>query len=105
MLSTEAWMLEGLARSTPARLQLAGERLSLWSADQLLFDVPVEAVESVHTPWYYFGGGLHLTIDGQRYRLSFVVPTAEQGGITDIPKGRAMCKLWVETLLPLRRNQ
>lgn len=97
-LSTEAWVLRGLTRSIPARLSLADGWLSLWSEGETLFEVPVEAIESVHLPWYYFGGGFHITVYGQRYRLSFVVPTAERGNIGDIPHGRVLCKVWIEAL-------
>lgn len=104
-LSTEAWVLKGITRSIPARLSLADERLSLWSEGETLFEAPVQRIESIHSPWYYFGGGFHVTVYGQRYRLSFVVPTEERGGIADIPEGQAVCKLWVETLLSLRGDK
>ena len=40
----------------------------------MVFDVPLDEVTDVVWPWYYFGGGVKLSVAGERYRFSFVLP-------------------------------
>jgi hypothetical protein len=123
---TVAWLLMGLTGSAPGVLQIVDGRLSYTvhgrgalSGSQLeelerrtgrsglgdevgngavvtLFDVPLEAVTGVVFPWYYFGGGMKLTVANVGYRFSFLKPqnTRTWPGVADIPEGRAAGKVW-----------
>lgn len=92
---TEAWLLEGTTGNVAGVLGLDEGRFTFVTEDEeAIFDVPVSSVSDVKVPWFYFGGGMKLTVGAERYRLSFVRPTALGGGIWDIPQGRAACKVW-----------
>jgi hypothetical protein len=39
----------------------------------LVFHLPLSAVD-VHFPWYYFSGGLVITVEGIKYKFSFGRP-------------------------------
>jgi hypothetical protein len=96
---TQAWILEGLTGNVAGVLGLAEGRFTFVTDEEVtIFDVPVSNVGDVKVPWYYFGGGMKLRVGPERYRLSFVPPTAAGGGITDIPEGRANCKMWQSLL-------
>lgn len=96
---TEAWILQGITRNVPGVLGLDEGRFTFVTDDeQAIFDAPLSSVADVKVPWYYFGGGMKLTVGGERYRLSFVRPTAAGGGVADIPEGRAACRLWQSLL-------
>ncbi|HET7233861.1 MAG TPA: hypothetical protein VFJ16_27870 [Longimicrobium sp.] len=98
---TEAWLLMGATGNLPGFLSLADGRFTFVSIDgETVFDAPVSAVGEVKVPWYYFGGGMKLTVGSERYRLSFVPPTAAGGGMADIPAGRRACKMWKSLLVP-----
>ena len=126
---TDAWLLRGI-RSLPGRLQLARGRLSFTAfgagnfrprqlralerdfgraelAEPLrdgkttvVFDVPFSAVQAVRFPWYYFSGGLHLTLNGECYRFGFDEPSNTQGAgeggdlIGSISRARRRGKAW-----------
>jgi hypothetical protein len=92
---TQAWLLEGIAGNVAGVLGLDAGRFTFVTDEEVtIFDVPVSSVGYVKVPWYYFGGGMKLRVGAERYRLSFVLPTAAGGGITDIPEGRAACRMW-----------
>ena len=74
VIRTPAWYLIGLTRSLPGALQLAGFRLTLATELTPLFDEPLSAIERVSWPWWYFGGGCKVRVEGERYRVSFVRP-------------------------------
>ena len=96
---TEAWLLKGITRNVPGVLGLdQGHLLFVTHDDETIFDAPLTSVGDVKVPWYYFGGGIKLRVGDERYRLSFVPPTAVGGGIADIPEGRANCKMWLSLL-------
>jgi len=100
-VETEAWLLNGMTGTMPGHLRLAGGRFTFVSIyGEPVFDAPLSSVGNVKVPWYYFGGGMKLTIDTEPYRLSFVRPTASGGGMGDIPAGRRACKLWRSVLEP-----
>lgn len=88
-LRSPAWLLLGLVKSVPGTLECVGERLSFTSASES-FTTPLDAIETVTFPWYYFGAGLVLVIEGKRYRLSLVEP----GDTGDIVTGRALGQRW-----------
>lgn len=126
---SKAWLLRGI-RSLPGTLQFARGRLSFTAFDAgnfrgrqlrsleqdfgrtelvgmltegktaVVFDVPLSAVQAVHFPWYYFSGGLRLTLNGVRYRFGFDQPSntkgAEEGGdlIGSISTARERGKAW-----------
>ena len=94
-VETEAWLLRGITGNLPGFLSLASGRFTFVADDgQIVFDAPVSDVGDVRVPWYYFGGGMKLRVGAERYRLSFVRPTAAGGGVADIPEGRGACKMW-----------
>jgi len=100
-VETEAWLLSGIAGNVPGILGLIDGRFSFATDDgQFVFDAPVSDVRDVKVPWYYFGGGMKLSVGTERYRLSFVRPTALGGGVGDIPEGRRACKMWRSLLEP-----
>ena len=70
---TKAWLLNGLG-STPACLQLVGGRLSLVGWDGPLFDFGLEEIESVDSPWWWFGGGIRIRVGGELFKVSFTRP-------------------------------
>ncbi len=97
-LTTSAWLLVGLTRSVPGELHVCRGRLWLKAANETLFDVQLATVRDVSFPWYYFGGGVQFTIEARRYRLSFVRPNSEGGGVFDIAAGRNAGKAWKHVL-------
>lgn len=119
-LVTDAWQLQGLTRSLPGRLCLKANVLSFTDDDgDLLFRAALKAVRDIVFPWYYFGGGCKLTVDGVRYRLSFVRPNDAEdamdrltarvgdagavysqvaGKFVDIGSGRAAGRAWRQAL-------
>ena len=127
-LCTPAWRLIGWTVSEPGYMSCDGRRLCYANEDGLLFDAALGEVADLVFPWYYFGGGLKLTIKGERHRFSFVVPNgAEVAGaraltavslalgaaataevvaakIADITDGRAAGRAWRELLEPLVRK-
>ena len=131
-LRTEAWLLKGLS-SMRGTLSLASGRLSFtafgsgtfWSrqlrkleeetgreglAERLendkntvVFDALLADVQNIHFPWYYFTGGLKLTLGGVRYRFGFAKPAntklpSEGLGFDDIAKARRSGKAWKTAL-------
>ena len=100
-VETEAWLLKGLTGNVPGILGLVDGRLIFVTDDeQIVFDAPLSEVSNIKFPWYYFGGGMKLSVGAERYRLSFVLPTAVGGGVADIPEGRSTCKMWRSLLEP-----
>lgn len=111
-LRTEAWLLWGLS-TLPGELALANGRFSytafgcgnFWPAQlrrleadsgraglaqrlddgeqTVLFDVPLTEVQDVHFPWFYFSGGMKLTVSSVRYRFGFDRP-ANARAVTDV---------------------
>ena len=77
-LRTPAWLLVGFFGNCPGVLELADGRLSFLTEEGHPFDAPLAEVTAVTFPWYYFGGGMKLTVRGQRYRLSFVRPNGAE---------------------------
>ncbi|MEM6327111.1 MAG: hypothetical protein AAF791_08335 [Bacteroidota bacterium] len=72
-LCSPAWRLRGIGYD-PGALTLADDRLSFRTEEGMVFDVPLAEVSKVVAPWYYFGGGLKLSVGDERYRFSFVAP-------------------------------
>lgn len=55
----------------------------------------MEALTQIYFPWYYFGAGVKLSLETERYRLSFVAP-GEDG---DLVSGLAAGKRWRAAVL------
>ncbi len=121
-LCTEAWLLKGI-NSLPGALKLQDGRLSytafgtgtcghgllskleqasgqtgfaqrLEDGDEaLLFDAPLTGVEKIDFPWYYFSGGMKVTVGGVRYRIGFdrpansTVPMHFDESLEDLSRG------------------
>jgi len=143
--SAETWLLLGLVHSIPGALRLEKGRLTLHLRgtgtlgkkrlakleQQLmvpglaaklasgkscaLFQVPLEDLERVTFPAWYFSAGLHLKTQGKRFRLSFIEPNNAQstggslsGGsftlIADLRQARRIGKRWKELLKSTRSD-
>lgn len=88
VLRTQVWVLKGMTSSTPALLELVEGRLALTTEEAQEFEVALEEVTEVKFPWHYFGGGAHLTVRGQVYRLSFVKPNNATEHLSDRLSGK-----------------
>ncbi len=74
-----AWRLIGTFRTEAGWLDLTAGRLRYTSeVGGEVFDVRLDEVMDVVWPWYYFGGGVKLTVKGEPYRLSFVLPNGAE---------------------------
>ncbi len=73
-----AWRLIGALRTQAGWLDLTAGRLRYSTADEVEFDVPLFEVVGIIWPWYYFGGGVKLSIAGEQYRFSFVLPNGAE---------------------------
>ena len=94
-MKTSAWLLKGLFHSTPGTLQLKGDTLTFThNGGEKAFSLFLSTPYQVQFPWYYFGAGLVLIVDGTKYRISFV----EQGENGDIRTGIQNGKAWRERL-------
>ncbi len=132
-LITRAWLLRGIS-SIPGTLKLSKGRLSFTASDAgtcwgfqlrkleaqagraglaerlskdkntVVFDVPLADVQQVHFPWFYFSGGVKLTLHGVRYRFGFDKPAntrmpSEGVDLSEIKKARRSGKAWKAVLL------
>jgi hypothetical protein len=73
-----AWRLIGTLRSEAGWLDLTAGRLRYTTESREVFDVRLDEVTDVVWPWYYFGGGVKLTVRGEQYRFSFVLPNGAE---------------------------
>jgi len=97
-LSDKVWLLKGLITSEAGTLTLKNGRLS-FTIDKPIFDSPLAEVQAVEFPWFYFGAGCTLKINGTKYRLSFIQPGNTAGGeYASIPDARRIGRRW-ETAL------
>jgi len=133
-LRTQAWLLRGIS-SIPGALRLAGGRLSftafgagnLWPSqlrtlerdtgriglakrlgkeeNTVVFDVPLADIQHVRFPWYYFSGGLKLTLNGIVYRFGFDRPSntklSGEGAdlVGEVSRARRSGKAWKAVLI------
>lgn len=119
-LRSEVWLLVGMTGSRPGLLELSGGVLAFTAEEGRVFEAKRADVTDVAFPWFYFGGGMKLTVAGTRHRISFVRPNGAEvasarlleavgGGalalltvnqkITDIGDGRRAGKAWKAALL------
>jgi hypothetical protein len=73
-----AWRLVGTLRTEAGWLDLTAGRLRYTAEAGEMFDVRLDEVTDIVWPWYYFGGGVKLTVDKVRYRFSFVLPNGAE---------------------------
>lgn len=120
-LRSPVWLLVGMTGSRPGLLELSGGVLALTGEDGRVFEAKLADVTEIAFPWFYFGGGMKLTVAGTRHRISFVRPNGAEvasarlleavgGGalalltvnekIADIGEGRRAGKAWKAALLP-----
>jgi hypothetical protein len=108
------WVLHGMGGSAPGWLVYHDGQLGLSERDAVVFDVPVSGITGMTFPWYYFGGGMKLGVNGQQYRLSFVRPNGAEVAVgrlipaagvfvaaqkvADVSEGRAAGRRWREIL-------
>lgn len=78
IVATPAWRLYGTTGSVPGVLVLSGGRLVLAVEDGRGFEAALHEVEKVVFPWYYFGGGVKVTVRGEEYRISFAEPNGQR---------------------------
>ncbi|MDD7965254.1 hypothetical protein [Actinomycetospora lemnae] len=71
--ATPAWLLRGLTNE-PGVLSLYAGRLRLVTAEGVVFDAPLGAVERLAFPWYQGSGGLRVTVGGRRHRVTLSRP-------------------------------
>src|SRR5690606_12929953 len=93
-LQDDVWLLIGLFGNEPGQLELREGRLTFRTSAGVQFDVPLSEVSYVEYPWYYFGGGVQITVAGRRYRLSFVPPTSHGGRARVVPGGWRVGWAW-----------
>jgi len=83
-MKTPAWLLKGWFFSSPGTLELRGKTISLTlDGGERVFACSLSDIQKLQFPWYFFGAGLALTVDGTRYRISFT----EQGEDGDLRTG------------------
>jgi hypothetical protein len=73
-LTTPVWWMAGRLRNVPAVLSSTGGVLRLVTEDGPVFEVPLAQVGPVRRPWWWFGGGIVLTIGATTYKITFVRP-------------------------------
>lgn len=120
-LRTSVWLLVGMSGSRPGLLELSDGVIAFTAEEGRVFETRLTEATDVAFPWFYFGGGMKLTADGTRHRISFVRPNgAEVVGarlleslgagslalltvnrkIADIGEGRRAGKAWKAALRP-----
>jgi hypothetical protein len=72
------WRLIGTLRSEAGWLDLTAGRLRYTTQTREQFDVRLDEIGEIVWPWYYFGGGVKLTVHGELYRFSFVLPNGAE---------------------------
>ncbi len=89
------WRMIRISGSERGRLVLTKDRFSFQGEKGTRFDVPNSAILAVKFPWYYFGGGMKVTIGPDTYRFSFMEPHNEYASIGD---GRETGAKWKAAL-------
>jgi len=118
-LRTRVWLLVGMTGSRPGVLELTDGVIAFTAEEGRVFETRLTEAIDVAFPWFYFGGGMKLTADGTRHRISFVRPNGAEvadarlfeGGdagalalltvnrkIADIGEGRRAGKAWKAAL-------
>jgi hypothetical protein len=101
-LVSKAWLRHGpkgmFGRMEQGQLMAREERVSLATREETVFEADRHEIR-VNWPWWEFGAGVHLTVSGKTYRLSFARPPEDtDSGIGSIGDARAAGKAWKEYL-------
>lgn len=126
--SSEVWLISGLFNSLPGILTLEGGKLiftalgtgTYWKSGLKkiekksgaenfssllkqnkpaeLFCVELSKIEKVNFPFIYFSAGAHITINNERYRLSFIEPNNTQMPVFNKSRYNAVLKRNVEII-------
>jgi hypothetical protein len=119
-LRTPVWLLVGMTGSQPGILELADGVIAFTGEEGRVFEAPLAETSGLAFPWFYFGGGMKITVKGAPHRISFVRPNGAevasarlleavgagplalltvQRKIADIGDGRRAGKAWKAALL------
>jgi hypothetical protein len=117
-LATPAWILAGRLRHVPGLLVADRGRLAFHTDSGPAFTAPIADVGPVTWPWWWFGGGLVVTVRGERFKITFVRPNGAPAveatlldaalgtgdafraaaGLRDVHTGRAAAREWKQLL-------
>jgi hypothetical protein len=96
-LESKAWLrhgFKGLGLTTkPALLTARGGRVNFATAGGTVFEADRHEIR-VNWPWWEMGAGVHLTVSGKIYRLTFVRPQESEMDIAGFLAARAAGKAW-----------
>jgi hypothetical protein len=100
-LVSKAWLRHGpkgmFGGADPGLLTARGGRVSFATGPKTVFEAARHEIR-VNWPWWEFGAGVHMSVSGKIYRLSFARPPGDldedDTGITSIPGARAAGKAW-----------
>ncbi len=82
-LISKAWNMRMLNQAWDAGVLLATEgRVCFMTRSGPLFEADKQDVKATW-PWYYFGGGVHLTVGGKGYRIYFTPPQGADFDLSD----------------------
>ena len=119
-LRTPVWLLVGMTGSRPGILELVDGRIAFTGEEGRVFEAPLAQTSGLSFPWFYFGGGMKVTVKGVAHRISFVRPNGAevvsarllefvgagplallsvQRKIADIGEGRRAGKAWKAALI------
>lgn len=142
--AAQIWLLRGIIHSLPGVLSWQGEKLELvlhnsgtlgWkglvrleeklNVPDLSLHLPLDKpvclfactpaeIQRFSLPWYFFGGGMHLWVNGKKYRLSLLPPNntrmpnrslgRQVETARSIGRARKIGRQW-KTILELARRQ
>ena len=72
---SKVWLMHGtFGGATPGLLSLGGNNVSFATAEGQHFSVPVSEVKEVKWPFLQFGLGFNATVNGQKYKFTFMKP-------------------------------
>lgn len=95
-LTVSAWLMKGITQSLPGTLEFYRDRIRFTVEDLQVFDAALTNIQNISFPFYYFGGGMKITVGGEQYRISFVEP-GEDGNVFE---GRRVGKIVRSILEP-----
>ena len=76
-LVSNAWALGPFTACTPGILRLNEGVVTFFSAKGEEFSTPVTAIKNVKWPWLQMGYGVHLEVNGKKYKFTFLQPARE----------------------------
>lgn len=98
-LEDTVWRMIGISGSECGVLTLADGCFAFDGERGTRFDVPVSAISAVTFPWYYFGGGVKVSIGADNYRFSFIEPHNSYASISDARATGARWKTALSTII------